>query len=302
MITEGGGAGAGGRGRGRRGGADLCGPAGRGRPRDARAGPRPATRATSAVAAALWYPYRALPQDLVTRWSARTYRVLDELAADPATGVRMRDGVELLGPTAPAEPWWRAAVPVWRRCRPGARLPARLAPAPPGGRDGRLPRLPRPPARGRRRHPDPALARRAAVEPASWSTRPGSPRGRMAQRHRGAPGARPGRPGGPGRRRGVAARVLRRDPAAVRRPARARRRRRAAPPTSTPGTCAPIRRSPGPCSTGRWHWCRPCAKPRCSATGWGSGRPAPPYAWRPCRTRTASPAVSCTATATAVRA
>jgi D-amino-acid oxidase len=38
--------------------------------------------------------------------------VLDELAADPATGVRMRDGVELLGPTAPAEPWWRAAVPV----------------------------------------------------------------------------------------------------------------------------------------------------------------------------------------------
>ena len=67
---------------------------------------------TSAVAAALWYPYRALPQDRVTAWSARTYRVLDELAADPATGVRMRDGVELLGPTAPAEPWWRAAVPV----------------------------------------------------------------------------------------------------------------------------------------------------------------------------------------------
>ena len=67
---------------------------------------------TSAVAAALWYPYRALPRDRVTAWSARTYRVLDELAADPATGVRMRDGVELLGPTAPAEPWWRAAVPV----------------------------------------------------------------------------------------------------------------------------------------------------------------------------------------------
>jgi len=67
---------------------------------------------TSAVAAALWYPYRALPQDRVTAWSGRTYRELDELAADPATGVRMRDGVELLGPTAPAEPWWRAAVPV----------------------------------------------------------------------------------------------------------------------------------------------------------------------------------------------
>src|SRR6187549_758632 len=28
---------------------------------------------TSAVAAALWYPYRALPQDRVTAWSATSY-------------------------------------------------------------------------------------------------------------------------------------------------------------------------------------------------------------------------------------
>jgi D-amino-acid oxidase len=66
---------------------------------------------TSAVAAALWYPYRALPQDRVTTWSARTYQVLHELAAVPGSGVRVRDGVELLGPDAPAEPWWRPAVP-----------------------------------------------------------------------------------------------------------------------------------------------------------------------------------------------
>jgi D-amino-acid oxidase len=66
---------------------------------------------TSAVAAALWYPYRALPQDRVTAWSARTYQVLTELARQPGTGVRIREGVELLGPDAPDLPWWRAAVP-----------------------------------------------------------------------------------------------------------------------------------------------------------------------------------------------
>src|SRR5690242_4446824 len=42
---------------------------------------------TSAVAAALWYPYRALPQDKVTAWSARTYDVLRELAQRSGTGV-----------------------------------------------------------------------------------------------------------------------------------------------------------------------------------------------------------------------
>ena len=66
---------------------------------------------TSAVAAALWYPYRALPQDRVTAWSARTYEVLTELAQQSGTGVWVRDGVELLGPEAPDQPWWRAAVP-----------------------------------------------------------------------------------------------------------------------------------------------------------------------------------------------
>jgi D-amino-acid oxidase len=78
---------------------------------------------TSAVAAALWYPYRALPQDRVTAWSARTYGVLSELAGTaPASGVRLRDGVELLGADAPAQPWWRPAVPALRTVvepRPG---------------------------------------------------------------------------------------------------------------------------------------------------------------------------------------
>ncbi|MGZ6671214.1 MAG: FAD-dependent oxidoreductase, partial [Solirubrobacteraceae bacterium] len=35
---------------------------------------------TSAVAAALWYPYRALPAERVTAWSAQTYAALAALA------------------------------------------------------------------------------------------------------------------------------------------------------------------------------------------------------------------------------
>ena len=66
---------------------------------------------TSAVAAALWYPYRALPQDKVTAWSARSYAAFVELAQEAGTGVRVRQGTELLGAGAPEQPWWRPAVP-----------------------------------------------------------------------------------------------------------------------------------------------------------------------------------------------
>ncbi|MER5884813.1 FAD-dependent oxidoreductase [Streptomyces sp. NPDC001941] len=49
---------------------------------------------TSAVAGALWWPYRIEPADLVTRWAVRSLRRYEELAADPgATGVRLVDGV-----------------------------------------------------------------------------------------------------------------------------------------------------------------------------------------------------------------
>jgi D-amino-acid oxidase len=76
---------------------------------------------TSSVAAALWYPYRAYPQAEVTRWSAASYRVLERLAADPASGVRLRRGRELF--RAPvADPWWRSAVPELGRV-PSDQLP-----------------------------------------------------------------------------------------------------------------------------------------------------------------------------------
>ena len=64
---------------------------------------------TSVVAAALWYPYKALPQDRVTAWSGSSYAVFAELAGLDA-GVRMMRGTEvLLRPTD--DPWWRGAVP-----------------------------------------------------------------------------------------------------------------------------------------------------------------------------------------------
>lgn len=69
---------------------------------------------TSSVAAALWYPYRALPQDRVTAWSRTTYDELARLADDPATGVRVRWGTELLR-TPGEEPWWAGAAPSLQR-------------------------------------------------------------------------------------------------------------------------------------------------------------------------------------------
>ncbi|KAA1420824.1 FAD-binding oxidoreductase [Nocardioides humilatus] len=72
---------------------------------------------TSAVAAALWYPYLALPQDRVTGWAARSYEVFSALASDPESGVHVLPGTEVFG--APeADPWWAAAVPSLARVAP----------------------------------------------------------------------------------------------------------------------------------------------------------------------------------------
>jgi D-amino-acid oxidase len=61
------------------------------------------------VAAALWYPYKALPQDRVTAWAGSSYAEFRELAADD-TGVRMMQGTEVL-PRRTEDPWWAGAVP-----------------------------------------------------------------------------------------------------------------------------------------------------------------------------------------------
>lgn len=70
---------------------------------------------TSAVAAALWYPYRAEPPELVTAWSARAYEVFAELArSEPGAGVRMVRGTEVFAAPRP-DPRWRPAVPALHR-------------------------------------------------------------------------------------------------------------------------------------------------------------------------------------------
>ncbi len=65
---------------------------------------------TSAVAPALWYPYRSLPQERVMEWAGASYAEFMALADEPATGVSMRTGTELFT-TAQRAPWWADAVP-----------------------------------------------------------------------------------------------------------------------------------------------------------------------------------------------
>ena len=82
---------------------------------------------TSAVAAAIWYPFKAYPEDRVLAWGKTTFGALRDLADEPTTGVRMRRGTELWRSEAP-KPWWSGAVPGVRRCEPGE--------LPPGYADG----------------------------------------------------------------------------------------------------------------------------------------------------------------------
>ena len=71
---------------------------------------------TSAVAAALWYPYRAYPFDRVTGWSHRCYEAFEKLAGVRDTGVRLLPGTEVhRSPTD--DPWWTDAVPTLTRVR-----------------------------------------------------------------------------------------------------------------------------------------------------------------------------------------
>jgi D-amino-acid oxidase len=86
----------------------------------------PPLATTSAVAAALWYPYRAFPRERVAGWSARGFEVLSALAAEPRSGVRMRWGSERVAAGAP-DPWWREAVPTFARTAGGWRFEAPVA-------------------------------------------------------------------------------------------------------------------------------------------------------------------------------
>jgi D-amino-acid oxidase len=88
---------------------------------------------TSAVAAAIWYPYRAEPADRVRVWAGATLREFVRLSADPSTGIVLRDGLELFR-DAVDDPPWASVVPGFRRAVPGE--------LPPGYTDGYAMRLP----------------------------------------------------------------------------------------------------------------------------------------------------------------
>jgi D-amino-acid oxidase len=70
----------------------------------------PVAATTSAVAAALWFPYRAAPPGDVLRWSATSLDVLRYLAEDPDSGVRMVPGT-VVHRTPEPDLWWARAVP-----------------------------------------------------------------------------------------------------------------------------------------------------------------------------------------------
>jgi D-amino-acid oxidase len=85
---------------------------------------------TSSVAAAVWYPYKAYPEDKVTAWGAEAYRVFTTLAGVEGAGIRMAEVLELLSAPTP-DPWWVAAVDGFRHAAPDE-----LAAAGAGYRDG----------------------------------------------------------------------------------------------------------------------------------------------------------------------
>ena len=79
---------------------------------------------TSAVAGAVWFPYRAGPPARVAAWAAHTRRWLERLARDaPEAGVDVLDGYEITADDGRERPWWAANVEVTRAPAPVAGAP-----------------------------------------------------------------------------------------------------------------------------------------------------------------------------------
>ncbi|MEU6576624.1 FAD-dependent oxidoreductase [Streptomyces sp. NPDC046805] len=86
----------------------------------------PAERTTSAVAGALWWPYRIEPEPLVGAWALESLGVYEELAARPEeTGVRLVEGVHL-GARLGELGSWAARVPGLRDADAGEGVWAQL--------------------------------------------------------------------------------------------------------------------------------------------------------------------------------
>jgi D-amino-acid oxidase len=76
-------------------------------------------RTTSAVAAAVWFPYRAGPPDKVAKWAAITRDWLETLAPERDACVDLLTGYEITNEPDPSPtPWWAANIDVTRAPAP----------------------------------------------------------------------------------------------------------------------------------------------------------------------------------------
>jgi D-amino-acid oxidase len=85
---------------------------------------------TSAVAGAVWFPYRVGPPDRVALWAATTRAWLERHAADRDAGIDILEGFEItvepeeaLG-QPPRRPWWATHIDVVRVPAPVSSAPA----------------------------------------------------------------------------------------------------------------------------------------------------------------------------------
>jgi D-amino-acid oxidase len=85
-------------------------------------------RTISAVAAAIWYPYRVGPAGRVRSWGAASYREFLRLRGEDGAGVRLLPGLELLGPGADLRqfPDWAADIPDFSVATPSQLPPGRV--------------------------------------------------------------------------------------------------------------------------------------------------------------------------------
>lgn len=74
----------------------------------------------SAVAAALWYPLRAEMDDATQRRIEGSFEVFTTLAGDPATGIVLRDGIEIFRSAPPDDAWWEGSPKFVRATLKGA--------------------------------------------------------------------------------------------------------------------------------------------------------------------------------------
>jgi D-amino-acid oxidase len=94
----------------------------------------PPGETTSAVAGAVWFPYRVQPNERTGPWGAAGYRRFEQLARADAMPVTMVDVTILYGERLAEDPWWIGSLPS-HAVRETAELPE-------GYGDGRTARVP----------------------------------------------------------------------------------------------------------------------------------------------------------------